>query len=173
METIKFSIFGRPMTCGQSELTSRQYKKIVGKRGNWYVAIQENAADNVYFASRSKERSDGFGGATLSFLLEDGTIDKVQGPWHSNSDSLFEDTGYDIRNQYFTQGIIAKTEVCSKMGQEEYTDVLHYDEVGVLGKFKRIEDLAQELANKHNCKVYYAVKSSGGGSKYFKEPQNI
>ena len=171
IKTIKFSIHG-PMTSGQGEQAVRKYKKIIGKRGNWYVAFQENEADNIYFASKSKEYSDGFAGATLSFELEDGTIDKIQGPWHSNSDGLFDDTGYDVRNKHLTKGIIAKNKTHGEWHHpDEYSDVLHYDEVPVIGEYDRIENLAQMFANELNCKVYFAVKTGGGGSSHYKEPK--
>lgn len=170
---IPFSTYG-PMISGQGELESRVYKKIIGKRGIWYIAIQENAADNVYFCSKEDTNSSGFGGATLTFKMEDGTEEQAKGPWHSNSDSLFADTGYDIRDKYFTRGIVAKNhEYAKDMYQPDiYTDVLHYDDVPVLGEFHRIEKIAQEFADNLNCTIYYAVKSSGGGSSAHKKPNN-
>ena len=167
---IKFSIHG-PMKSGIGEQSIRTYKKIVGKSGTWLISIQDNEADNIYFASNSGKRSDGFGGATLEFVLENGQIEEVQGPWHSNSDSLYSDTGYDVRDKHLTRGIIAKDIKRGPNWEDEYIDVLHYDEVPVIGKYKRIEDLAQELANEHNCRVYYAMKSSGGGNAFQKNPQ--
>lgn len=173
---IPFSIYG-PMKSGQGELEERTYKKIKGSKGTWYVAAQENAGDNVYFAEANpdpKAYFQGFGGATLTFRLEDGTEDQVKGPWHSNSGALFNDTGYDVRDKYFTRGIIAKNREYSVNMRDGdiYTDVLHYDEEPVLGEFDRIEKMAQNFANEHNCQVYYAMKSSGGGSSAVKQPEN-
>jgi len=169
-KTIIFSIHGR-MICGSAEVEERIFKKIQGKRGVWYVAIQDNPADNVYFTKNDGKYSEGFAGRVLPFLLEDGTIDQIQGPWHSNSDSLYEDTGYDVRNKYLTQGIIAKRRKYDYFNGDRYTGVLHYDEEAVLGDYDRIENLAQEYANKLGVKVYYAVKTAGGGSSHMKEPQ--
>lgn len=172
---IPFSIYG-PMISGQAELEDRIYKKVEGKRGFWYIAIQENAGDNVYFAAKNSDPNayfQGFGGATLTFKLEDGTEEKVKGPWHSNSGSLFDDTGYDVRDKYLTQGIIAKNREFSEdiRHGDIYTNVLHYDETAKLGKFNRIEEMAQQFANELNCEIYYAMKSSGGGSSATKLPE--
>lgn len=174
---ILFSIYG-PMRSGQGELEARTYKKIEGKRGIWYVAVQENCGDNVYFADKHPAPNayfQGFGGATLTFKLEDGTEDHVKGPWHSNSGSLFEDTGYDVRDKYLTRGIIAKNREFSKdsRGGDIYTDVLHYDEAPVLGAFERIDKMAQQFANDLKCEIYYAMKSDGGGSSGTKQPEKI
>ena len=163
---IKFSIH-QGMISGQYEQSIRKYKRLTGKKGIWYVAIQDNPADNIYFCNKRSGYSKGFGGATLHFELEDGTKEKVQGPWHSNSDALYGDTGYDIRDKCLTQGIIAKIRKPGENYENIYEDVLHYDEEPVLGTFSRIRDLATELVKEHKCKLYYAVVSKGGGSSHF------
>jgi len=167
----EFSIDG-PMISGIGEQAERIYKKIKGKRGNWYIALQENAADNIYHGYSDGTYSEGFGGRTLTFKLEDGTEDKVQGPWHSNDDSLFSDTGYDIRDKHLTRGIISKGKE-GNFYKEVYKDVVYYDEKPVLGEFDRIPKMAQKLANELNCELYYSVKTSGGGSSFFVKPENL
>ena len=175
MKDIEFSISG-PMICGQYEAEIRRYKKLKGKKTTWYVSTDINAADNVYACPDEEQNRPGyggfrgFGGATLSFELEDGIIDQVTGPWHSNSHSLYADTGYDIRDKNITQGIIAKNRVGKDFYNSVYSDILHYDEIAVIGLFNRIEDMAQEFADKLDREVYYAVKSNGGGSSGTKKP---
>ena len=166
MDTVKFSMYG-PMISGQGEQAVRTYKKIVGKKSTWYVSMQENPADNVYCTPNERkpgfERSQGFGGATLTFKMEDGTEDQVQGPWHSCSDSLFLDTMYDVRDKCLTRGICAKSVKRDYYNGDEYSEVLHYDENATLGEYDRIQNMAQKFANDLNCEIYYAMRSSGGG----------
>jgi hypothetical protein len=49
--------------------------------------------------------------------------------------------------------------------------VWHLDEKAVLGSFYRINEKAQELANKLNKKMYYYVKTSGGSQRAWKDPE--
>lgn len=167
----KFSMNG-PMLCGQAEQAERIYFKFIGQKSIWYIGIQENPADNIYSTSIVKSgRSDGFGGATMEFILNDGTKDLVQGPWHSNADSLLHDTGIDITPTRLTQGICAKGVTGTMLEGYEYTDVLHYDESAQLGQYDRIMTIAQNLADKLQCRVYYAMKSAGGGNAHSKDPR--
>lgn len=164
-KSIKFSIHG-PMKCGSSEAESQTYHKYTGKSGKiWLVANQPNAADNVYV--EGGKDSDGFAGRTLSFKLVDGCTLKLTGPWHSNADALFTDTGVDVRDKYLTQGIVALDRQYEDNDYHKpyiYSDVIHYDKSPVIGCFNRIETLAQEFANSTDKIVFYAFISSGGGS---------
>jgi len=165
---IKFSIH-QGMKSGQYEQSIRKYKKIQGTSGTWYVAIQDNIADNIYVDSHDP-KSQGFGGATLEFQLEDGTTEQVKGPWHSNSNALFNDTGYDVRDKSLTRGIVAKSMNYDKSDFIPiYTDVLHYDEQPVIGNFYRIQKIAEKFSKELKCNIYYAVISSGGGSSSWVE----
>jgi len=159
-------------TCGSAELESKKYKKIVGRNLVWYVAVQENEADNVYCTSKNKARgSDGFGGRTLVFELEDGTRDSVQGPWHSSSGSLFEDAGYDARDKHLTFGVVAMDSGHDEHWNTVMVDVQHRDEAPVLGKFDRIDELAQETADRLQKTVAYYRESKGGSCRSSKEPK--
>lgn len=153
------------MICGSAEAEKRAYKKLIGKSGKtWLVAVQDNPADNVYVSGG--KGSQGFAGRTLEFELEDGSIEKLVGPWHSNSDALFADTGYDVRDKYLTFGVIG-------LGREHrngcgggvtITDVLYQDKDWVLGTFDRVEKIAQKLANELGKTVMKFSKSRGGSS---------
>lgn len=169
-----YEIENQPMTCGQSEAASRKYKKIQGKSRYWYVAIQENEADNIYVTPDVRETKpgykgfQGFGGATIPFELEDGTIDQVMGPWHSNSTALFLDTGYDIRDKHLTFGVIARD--CGQnpknpYGQGIMIDVIWMDEKPTVGKFERVSEIAQDIANKEGKPVICYSRSTGGSSR--------
>lgn len=152
------------MICGSAEAEKRTYKLLKGKSGKkWLIACQANEADNIYV--EGEKDSDGFGGRVLNFLLKNGKTISLKGPWHSNSDSLFNDTGYDVRNKCFTQGIIAlKIKESDYYKGTLYSDILFEDQKATLGKYNRIENKAQEFANKLNKKIHYAVISKGGGS---------
>jgi hypothetical protein len=166
---VEFSIHG-PMISGQHDAQIRRYKKIQGEHKTWYVSLDDNAGDHIYCTPEHCENEpgykgfQGFGGATLRFELEDGTVDNIKGPWHSNSDALYCDTKHDIRDKHITQGIIAKERIHKDYYTSIYKKIIHYDIEPVIGLFNRIEDIAQQYANDNDCDVYYAVRSDGGGS---------
>jgi len=173
-EPVKFSIY-QGMKSGFAEQAALKYKKIVGKESIWYVALQSNQADNIYVTSKSGPTKfgsfEGFGGATLLFELEDGTVDSVKGPWHSNSGALLADTGYDITKLTLTRGLVAKKkEFTENWKEEEYSGILHYDEEPILGTYTRILDIAQDFANQLGQDIWYAMVSKGGGTSGCKHP---
>jgi len=164
MDTKEFSIYGG-MISGFSEQGNNLYRKYKGLKSTWFVGIND-PANHIYYAPPPGSNSQGFGGATLTFKLEDGTEESVQGPWNSNSDSFLADTGVDFTDQHMTQGIVSLEHEYPKDIREKdvYKSVIHFDEVPAIGTFNRVMDIAQNYANEHNCRVYYAVKSRGGGS---------
>lgn len=149
-----YEIENQPMTCGQSEAASRKYKKIQGKSRIWYVAIQENEADNIYVSPDPKENSPGY-----------------NGPWHSNSSALFADTGYDICDKHLTFGVIARDyghygqNPKNPYGQGIMIDVIWMDERPTVGKFERVTEIAQDIANKEGKPVICYSRSTGGSSR--------
>lgn len=151
---------GYQMFSGQEDAQCRRYKKVEDKEGNiWLYAIQEAAAENVYFHNPRDTKSEGFGGSTLSFALEDGSTYQAKGPWHSSADGLFKATGIDLRNTHRTFVVLAM--------EREYTDtlgtilrgVVYKDEKPMLGSFYRYKDLIKQYPQ---AKFYYS--SSHGGS---------
>ena len=156
------------MISGQGEAAVRTYKEYFGKSGRiWLVAVQDNPADNIYV--EGGPNSDGFGGATLTFKLEDGREVRLKGPWHSNSNALFEDTGMDIRNQHETEGAIGT--------DREYIEnrliiknCLYVDKGAVVGEFDRLGKLAQAFADDMRIPVVCYSASRGGSSCGFKWP---
>jgi len=151
------------MTCGSSEAESRKYIPLITKEGYlWLVADQPNMGDNVYFCSFDP-KSDGFGGRTLHFELVDGTSIDLPGPWHGNTDSLFHDTGIDIRDTHLTFVVVAKDRK-HEGWQCTYTDVLYKDDEPKVGLFDRGEAIAKEWANKLKQPVMCYRQSQGGSS---------
>ena len=166
------------MKCGSAEAESRKYKKIVTEKRTWYVAIQENEGDNVYVCytdPKLNEDSEGFAGRYIHFPLEDGTVDEVKGPWHSNVVSLFADTCYDARDKHYTKGIVA--EDFENIGtwpnhQYKFFNVYHLDEDYTLGSYNRIKRIAQKIANEKNRRIVYKMESMGGGVRSWCDPEN-
>jgi len=163
----------QPMLCGQSEAEERRYKKVIGKSDRiWLYAIQDNPADNIYVSG--DKNSDGFGGRTLSFTLEDGTTEELRGPWHTNSDALYGDTGVDLRNKCLTFVVISRDRK-SIQTERRYTtkmiDILYKDDKPTIGKFERGKIIAQKLANKLKQTIYCYSQSQGGSSNSPIEPK--
>jgi hypothetical protein len=148
---------GYSMICGSEEAEKRVYRKVECKRGVWLVAVQPNAAENVYFHNPRDTKSQGFGGRTLSFPLEDGTVYEAKGPWHGNADSLFNDTGVDVRNTHYTFVVLA-------MERDGWPtvlrDVVYKDAAPVLGRFDRYKELMRQYPQA----MQYYSQSSGGSS---------
>lgn len=168
-DEFRFSIHSS-MTCGSYEAESRTYKLFYGKSGKrWLVANQPNEGDNVYV--EGEKNSDGFGGRILTFKLMDGTTVGLKGPWHSNADTLFEDTEYNARDKHLTIGIVAKYVKPDYYKGDLFTSILHLDKEPVIGEYDRVQKIAQEFANKLKHEVRYAMKSTGGGSSGPVKPQ--
>lgn len=145
----------------------------------WDYVLEADAEDSVYWFWPSQhdepgamvhvggiyagKRSDGYGGRTLDFPTKDGVI-KIQGPWHSNTDALYERTGVDLRDKHRTIGVIAL-----RRGMEGndsvLLDVVYADpDGGLVGTFDRIRDLAEKMATEANTVLFYYRKSSSGSS---------
>jgi len=170
-----YIIKGQPMICSSHEAEKRRYRKIVGKYGHIYLyAIQPNPADNIYVSGSSDDISKGFGGRTLSFTLEDGTIEKLNAPWHTNSGDLFNHTGIDLRGKHLTFVVVSK-ERKTIQTERGYTtkmvDVLYEDDTPIIGKFERGEIIAQKIADELQQAVYCYIESQGGSSNGLREPK--
>lgn len=151
------------MVCGQHEAVIRQYHKYPCKNdaGIWLVAAQENAAENVYFHSPADINSQGFGGATLKFPLVDGSIYEAKGPWHGNADSLFKDTGIDVRNTHFTFVVLSMGRRCAKAYETVMTEVIYQDEKAMIGCYDRWKTIAKQYPQ---ALMYYSESSGGSCS---------
>jgi len=162
----------QPMYSGQADAQNHRYHLHIGKSGRrWLVADQDNAGDNVYV--EGAKGSDGFGGATLGFPLVDGSTLKLTGPWKCNSQDLFVDTGVDVRDRHYTRGIIARHRIngLSWYAPDFYVSVLHLDETPVVGRFDRIPEACQSLANEIGGRLFYGVISKGGASAGSRDPK--
>lgn len=163
------------------EAQKRKYHPYVDDGGKlWLVADQPNMADNIYVEGEPGRPSDmGFGGSMLTFplvtyptdmLSSDARIGpalevKLKGPWHTNSESFFGATGVDIRDTCWTRVVVSKGKLYDfKEHKTNYLDVQHYEEVMVLGTFKRGDRIAQKIAEGTGKGVFLYIESSGGSS---------
>jgi len=154
------------------------YKVVIGKSGKrWIIPVNGNSkASDIHVEAEKIEQDpnyrefQGYGGATLTWPLENGESVSLKGPWHSNSDSLFSDTGIDLRKESMTIGIVALNRRSLKLNDYAFSDVLHQDLQWTPGDHTRIGQIAQEYANKLNKKVYCAYKSLGGACASWKDP---
>jgi hypothetical protein len=159
------------MLCGSYEAAPLVYKKLIGKSGKtWLVPTGRFPADNIHVSGDSN--SQGYGGSTLTFALEDGSRLDLKGPWHCNSHDLFLDTGLDIRDRHATRVVIAeKAEYEKGEYKPTLSGILHEDLDFQESNFHRGTDLAKELANKLGKSVYYHVLTGGGSHAGWKKPE--
>lgn len=161
----EFTIEHAPMICGSREAEIRTYRRVDGQAGRvWLVAIQENAGDNVYVWYGEGVASEGFAGRTISFRMEDGSTLALKAPWASNTDSLLQDTGVDLRATHLTFGVIARERRMDERYRTVLSDIVYQDPAPVVGLFDRIQTLAQALADRQGEKLVYFSKSQGGSS---------
>jgi hypothetical protein len=153
----------QPMRSGQGEAQSRKYHKYIGNGGRiWLVADQENAAANIYV--EGGPNSDGFGGATLTFPLVDGSEIKLKGPWHTNSGALYEATGVDVRDKHYTFVVISRRRESGEHYEMIMADVLYKDETPMLGPFDRGKSIARGLLESTGLNSVALYSQSEGGS---------
>ena len=155
------------------------YKQYRGKSGKtWLVRVCDNPADYIFVEADKGENDPsyrgfrGYGGSTLKFNIEDGVILELRGPWHSNSNAFFGDTGVDIRDKHLTYYIIAKSR-----DHENFitvlVDVIEKDEKPVVGLFYRGTLQAMEIAKKLNRPVMLYCETNGGSSCGYVYPDQI
>jgi hypothetical protein len=145
------------------------YKFVKDEFPNHFHRFQESSGriwfytdgDHIYTGFAYNTGSRGFGGRKIIFKWTGGQ-ETLYGPWHSNANSLFMSTGIDLINQYRTRGVIALVrEYDPRMGYT-YKQVLHFEPDFILGRFDRIEDLADYHFQREKKTVYYHTESIGG-----------
>lgn len=167
------------MVSAQGRDTQPIYHVYVGKSGKrWLVPTNiPNPADHIIVEGGPK--SDGYGGATLTFKLDDGTTLDLTGPWHSNSNALLNDTGLDIRHKHRGTVGVALGLRRDPAGHgtrnfyPTYTDLVYLEE-DTVGRFAGdvLNKVGQEIANDLGETVYGFSQSTGGGSCKAFQPKN-
>jgi hypothetical protein len=165
----RFEVKRMPMICGSAEAEGRLGYKMVtdGKGCVWMYSLEDKSpSSTVYYHDPNDERSDGFGGRVITFKIGKCAEYQAKGPWHSNSDSLFDATGIDLRDKCLTFGAVSRERVSA--GPPAYNQVLqgllYVDDEPMLGTFDRIKTLAQQFADSLDIEVYYYSETSGGSS---------
>lgn len=150
------------------------YRKIKGKSGRtWLVGIIPEAAAKLYVTNNpanttGKGGGYGFGGATISFTVdgEDGQFD-AHGPWHSNADALYEDTGLDVRSLHLTRVWVAEGREFGpglSMRTVPAGEIYYQEDVPAMGTFHRGKRIAQAIADLYQKEVWLFSESNGGSS---------
>lgn len=148
------------MFSARSEAESRGYKLITGKSGRRWLYNDEivDAGDAIYVEGGPNSR--GFGGSTLAFpLLAGGTL-SLKGPWHSNSNALFADTGVDLRNRRLVWGCIGRRREYHN-DQSATCDLLWFDREPIEGPLDRVEQLAARMSDERGEALYYFWMTRG------------
>ena len=150
------------MFSGIAEAASHKYHKYIGKSGKiWLVGDETACAESIYVDGGVG--SLGFGGRTMTFELIDGSTIDLIGPWHSNTESLFADTGIDIRDKFYTWGCIGTDRHFSN-GNSGISNLIYFDTDPVLGPYNRIKTLAKQLSEERQQCLYYYSESRSGSS---------
>lgn len=159
------------MFSGAAEAAKFVYRKLMDRDGKvWLYPINSDTpAEQVHFHDPRDLRSDGYGGSTLNFALEDGSVYAAKGPWHSNAGGMFAATGTDIRNTHRTYGCVARRRIY-KNHIQEFHSILHADTEAVIGSFDRLKLIAQEWADKLGHPVACYRESKGGSSSGWEIP---
>lgn len=167
------------------EVAAWKFHMVKGKSGKrWlYSAVDQDVASFVYV--EGGPGSKGFGGRELRFELVEGGEVLLTGPWHSNADAMFQDTGVDVRDKMFSFCVIAKRRGRigftreTAFGPREFTretleDVLYWDEAPVLATFERpeIKEMAERFADELGHSVYLYKETRGGSSNGSVDPIN-
>lgn len=156
------------------------YKQVKGTSGRtWFVGLIPNAASETLVTNNAsnttrKGGGNGFGGATIYFKIDDGSEFEAHGPWHANAEALFADTGLDVRSLHLTRGIISTECEFTTNGphyREHTGEILYSEDKPVMGEFKRIEKIAQALADLHGKKLFVSSWSEGGSWHGWVDPK--
>lgn len=170
------------MFSSSHEAQIREYKKYLGKDGNtWLVSTCDDPASHIYVSDKNP-KSQGFGGREISFKIEgEKEILKLQGPWHTNANALFNAAGIDLKNLIMNWGLIALHRINRKGKSFDshytvFTDILYIDgDKPVASNSGRIHNMAVDMANKYNIIVMAYSETKGGscsgsvkpGDKYY------
>ncbi len=70
------------------------YRIVKGESGRrWAVSLKDPTGATIYVEDPDPKFQNGLGGCPVKFLMADGTIEILNGPWCSNHVSLYDDTG--------------------------------------------------------------------------------
>lgn len=169
----KFIVGRRGMTCGSAEAEARKFQIAVDRNQKcvWFYTLEDaDPAGHVYVHDPTRTGSDGFAGRTIVFQIGKSATYHAQGPWHANSDALFNATGVDLRDKSLTFVVVALNRSYDEQHRAIYEDILYIDKEPTLGKFDRGDDIARKFADERGHPVACYRESSGGSSSGFVLP---
>lgn len=169
---VEFSCSG-PLVSGDRSFEILYQSRLVGTR-LWVFPADlsiPDAADFIYARDMDTKISHGFARRTLIFETADGPL-SLQGPWKSNSDQLFRETGVDLRESHLTIGVVARYAKPIDLCRAVYSGVLFADEAPVNGHFDRIEMIAQRYADELGQRIFFSMRSHGSGHAGSKSPRS-
>ena len=156
-----FTIPGYASYSGQGKAESGEYDMVIGKSGRTWLYHPEESSCYV----SGEKGSRGFGGSTLRFKLRTGGTIDLTGPWASNADALFKDTGVDVRNNFITWGCVGTgRNYDANSGLTKLTGVKWFDAEPTKGDYDRIDYIAWEMQKASDEPLYYYRESEGGSS---------
>lgn len=131
----------------------------------WLVAANVVApADHIYVGYREYTGSQGFGGRRMVFNLTDqNRAVTLQGPWHSNSDAFYENTGVDIRHLHYVQLVVGLSRERGPSYRETLTNIVYFELPGVRA-FDGYKATMKSLYEQHQVPLYYWHGGSGGST---------
>ena len=158
-KTDTFEVPTKGMICGLSEQASIKYTMTEEPNGlMWMVGANvPDQANYVYCGSPKYTGSEGFGGRWLTFELVDGKKIKLQGPWHSNADALFDHTGVDVRDRHYTFVVVSR-----KLKHPLMSEILWIDPMPMLGERNRHKQICENLLERGEEDLFYYNETKGG-----------
>lgn len=155
------------MRSARGMISEKTWIKHIGKSGRiWLQPYGET--ENSMIIADGWPGSQGFGGGKHKFTLHTGEVIELEGPWSSNHDAFFEETGIDLRNRHRTWGCIGRHREYYPSKYEArpvICDLLYWDPPeGVVGSFNRIREIAKQLAYERDELVFAFSGSLGGSS---------
>ena len=122
---------------------------------DYYVPVDIlNVADELHVTDSSNtSHMKGYDGSTLAFKMEDGTVEHVTGPWHTNSRGFINHTGINISELHLT-----------KITLWQDDEIIYEEKAPVLGPYYRGDRIARQLAIIRNKEIKVKSESSGGSS---------
>ncbi|MEM1411633.1 MAG: hypothetical protein AAGH19_04675 [Pseudomonadota bacterium] len=153
----------------QHEAQIRRYHAIEYKpHWFWLHSDDVNCGDHVYHGCDLPDhKSQGFGGATLTFLLVGGGELKLKGPWKASPGGMLKATGVDVTDKLLTRAIIGPESTLDLngggyFGTRTFINPGWYEPDFVLGRYERGRELADALATALGRPLRYYVETGGG-----------
>lgn len=157
-----FTIPGYAMVSAQAMGQDREWKIALGKSGR--IWLYSEGRSSVWVEGGKGSR--GCGGSSVAFKLAGGVGSiSLVGPWHSNADACFVDTGVDVRSNFMTWGCVGTgRSYDSNTGQSKVTGLVYFDKQPTKGLYERVDLIAWEMQEKDPDTKLYVYSESEGGS---------